>query len=258
MRGLVKLLLPFALLITCTTSAWSAAGRIPSVEGDVRGSFTGIAVDGVVVNVEAMIGEATLVQENVAGEKDVIVVTTGTATQKDPSTGKILLAPATVPNPVNEVVHAIAAAAPDASTRLPNDEGCSLGKDPQRLVPQPDYDEATAAVIESELKQLSPGDLMMVIAVLINNANHLCIDATTVADTVSLIATVRPEEAANMAFVASLLDPEHADRYTNAATSPRPTHKPESQPPQVKPKAPIEPERDIPPGGAIGEPPSPE
>ncbi len=63
----------------------------------VRGSFTGIEVDGVTVNVEAMIGEATLIRKNGEGQKDTIVVPTGQATQTDPKTGKTMVAASTMP-----------------------------------------------------------------------------------------------------------------------------------------------------------------
>jgi len=189
----------------------------------VRGSFTAIEVNGgVVVNVEAMIGEATLVQDRGDGQKDSIIVPTGQTTQKDPVTGKTLLAPSTAIDPVNEVVHAIAAVAPDASGGLPTDEGCSEGVKPQRTVARPDYDTDTAKAIADELAKLSKGDLMLVIAVLINNARHLCIDSNAVAAAVAMIATVRPDLAADIVFVASLLDPEHADIFTDSAVKAAP------------------------------------
>ncbi len=234
------------------------------------------------VTVEAMIGEATFLRESADGTRESIIVTTGSTTRQDPGTGQTLLAPATVPNPVNEVVQAIAASSPDASDLLPTENGCSLGNAPHRLTARPEYDEATAAAIAAQLKALNSGELMMVMAVLINNAKHLCIDASTVADTVALISTARPEEAGNMVFVASLLDPANADRFRDAALKAAPaqardierakdnadklkenfdafiTPRTTPKPPPVKPKPPIQPERDVPPGGSIGKPPSPE
>jgi hypothetical protein len=210
------------------------------------------AVDsnGVTVNVEAMIGQATLVRELADGKKDAVVVPTGQTTQRDPTTGQIVLTPATVANRVNEVVQAIAASSPDAVDRLPDDEGCSDDEEPVRLVPKPEYDEAVAAFIAEQLKAMSSGELMMVIAVLINNANHLCIDSSTVANTISQIVSLRPEEAKNIRLVASLLDPDNIDRWNTIVP---PDYR---NPPRVNP--PIVPERDIPPGGTPGEPPSPE
>jgi hypothetical protein len=255
-RPLVTFLLPFGLLLTFAANSWAADERIPSVAGDVSGSSTAIAVDGVSATVEVMIGEATFVAESVEGKKATIIVPTGKATRKDPETGQILLTLASTPDPVNEVVRTISGSAPDASNRLPTDEGCSKGRDPLRLVARPEYDEAGAAAIASQLEELSPGELVMVLAVMINNANHLCIDAATIANTVALIAKVRPDEAGNMVFVASLLDPDNAALYTNAAGQP-PKASPVTRPP-AKPNPPIKPERDIPPGGSIGAPPSPE
>jgi len=253
----------------------------------VRGSFTAIEVNGVVVNVEAMIGEATLVKEREGGQKDIVVVPTGQTTQTDPATGETLLAPSTVSNAVNAVVQAIAAAAPDASTRRPDDEGCSSSGRPLRRTPRPVYDAATAAAIEAQLAALSKGELMMVMAVLINNAGHLCIDSATVANTIGVISTVRPGESPDVVFIATLLDPQAADQFTKAATEaapdqstniqqakdtaediakdfstvlpPRtPTGEPvtETQPPPETSDPPID--TGYPPGGAIGEPPSPE
>jgi hypothetical protein len=125
---------------------------------------------------------------------------------------------------------------------------------------------------------------MMVIAVLINNAKHLCIDSSTVANTIGLIAATRPEEAANAVFVAVLLDPDNAVPYTekaiisapkesadikqasadaekvtkdpNAVIAPR-SPQPKPTPSPTKAKPPTKPS-DVPPGGAIGKPPSPE
>lgn len=236
----------------------------------------------VVVNVEAMIGEATIVNARPDGKQEEIVVPTGKTTRKDPVTGQILLALSTTTDKVNEVVHAIAASSPDSGKQLPSEDGCSQGNAPKRISPQPEYDNATATAIAKELEGMSPGDLMMVMAVLINNANHLCIDDSTVANTVALISSARPEEAANVVFVASLLDPDNADDYSEAAAKAAPAQidninkakqdvdelkkdfgakiiplEPTPEP-SARPNRLVQPPRDIPPGGAIGKPPSPE
>lgn len=252
----------------------------------VRGSFTAIAVDGIAVNVEAMIGEATLAEETADGEKVLVVVPTGKATRKDSATGQILVTPATVPNAVNEVVRAMAGSAPDANSGLPTDKGCSAGQNPLRAVARPGHDEAIAAAIAAQLADLSPGELMMVVAVMINNAKHLCIDPAAVSGTVALIATVRPDEAGNIVFVATLLDPANAKLHTDAALQaapdqvreieqarsdaeilakdfdavipPRPVGGQPADPPPARPDPPVVPERDVPPGGSVGAPPSPE
>jgi hypothetical protein len=188
----------------------------------VRGSFTAIEVDGVTVNVEAMIGEATLSQEQVDGQKHTVVVPTGQTTQKDPVTGKILVTPSTVTNAVNAVVYAIAAAAPDSPGRSPQDEGCSEGAKPLRNVARPAYDETAATAISDQLADLSKGDLMLVIAVLLNNQAHLCIDSATVANAIGVIATVRPEVAAEVVYVASVIDPKNSDDFKDTATAAAP------------------------------------
>ena len=256
MRFPVKFLFLLTLLVTSATDAWSAAGPI--------------------VSVEAMIGEATLIRETSDGKKDSVVVPAGQATQTDPQTGKPTLGAATVPNAVNVVVQAIAASSPDASS-VSTDEGCSRGERPLRGTAHPDYDAATADAIAAQLAGLSNGDLMMVIAVLNNNARHLCIDASTVAATVGQIAQVRPEAAADVVFVAVLLDPEHTDKFTAAAVAGAPDQAGNIQkaqeaaqtikqdfgtgnqpPPTSGTDQPPPIEQGIPPGGAIGADPSPE
>jgi hypothetical protein len=226
-----------------------------------------------------MIGEAIIKEQTVDGNNTTVVVPSGKTTQKDPTTGEIVLTPISIPNSVNEVVQAIAGSAPDASDRSSSDLGCSKGKNALRPVAKPVYDEAIATQIAQQLKALSPGELLMVMAVMINNANHLCIDTATIASTVGLVATVRPEEAGNVVFVAALLDSDNTERYTDAALAAAPDSfediergrddaekldnnfsdplpplgTPDSQPPVN-----TNPPRDVPPGGAIGEPPSPE
>ena len=219
----------------------------------VRGSFTGIEVDGAVVSVEAMIGEATLVRKDDEGQKDTIVVPTGKATQTDPETGETIVTASTMTNAVNAVVQAIAAAAPDASNRLSTDEGCSEGDKPLRDVARPSTDPATAAAIEAQLAALSEGELMMVMAVLINNAGHLCIDSDTVAATIAKIAAVRPDVVDNVAAVAILLDPTNTEKFTESAKPPT-TEVDNTAPPIEVVDPPIN--NEIPPGG--GSPPSPE
>ncbi|MCB1704402.1 MAG: hypothetical protein KDI17_06040 [Halioglobus sp.] len=263
MRSPHKALPCFVLLMSGVVGAWAAPGDV-------------------VVNVEAMIGEATIVNRQPDGQQEKLVIPTGKTTSKDPGTGQILLAPSSTPNKVNEVVRAIAASSPDSEKQPPSDDGCSQGNAPQRLSPRPEYDEAAASAINKQLESLSSGELMMVMAVLINNAKHLCIDASTVANAVSLISTTRPEEAANAVFVASLLDPDHADNYSDAAAKAAPaqadnirkatadvkelkkdfgakiTPLQPTPKPTTRSNPPIQPLRDVPPGGAIGKPPSPE
>lgn len=227
MLSRVRILIPLVLSVAAIGSAWA------------------VDSNGITVNVEAMIGEATLVRELGEGKKDAVIVPTGKITQRDPATGQIVVTPSTVANRVNEVVQAIAASSPDATDRLPNDKGCSENEEPLRLTAKPEYDEAVAAFIAEQLAAMSSGELMMVIAVLVNNANHLCIDSSTVASTAALIVQIRPEESENIRLVVGVLDPDNnpKDVPTDNRNPPRP---------------PIAPERDVPPGGSVGEPPSPE
>ena len=242
----------------------------------VRGSFTQIEVDGAaVINVDAMIGEATLQTQQDTEKKDVIVVPTGKTLKNNPNTGEVVVETTTTTNNVNAVVHAIAAAAPDASNRLATDEGCSKGLAPKRTVAHPDYDATKTAALSGELSGLSEGELIMVIAVMINNAKHLCIDSSTIASTVNLIASVRPDVAAKLVFVATLLDPTDANLFTEAAKKGAPNEAADIQQsrdaadgllgggnPRTPGTATAPPrpdiETDIPPGGGIGADPSPE
>lgn len=222
----------------------------------VRGSFTGIKVKGPTVQVESMIGEATLTHESEDGETNTVVVPTGKAARTDPETGKALVETSTDSNRVNEVVKAIAAASPDAQDRSATDEGCSESLNPRRDVARPVTDPETAAAIDAQLAALTKGELMMVMAVLINNAGHLCIDSSSVATTLASIAAVRPEAVKEVVVVAILLDPTNAPKFTESAVPPI-TGQETKPPPPVKPSDPPI-NNEVPPGGGLGEPPSPE
>jgi hypothetical protein len=222
----------------------------------VRGSFAGIKVEGPAVHVESMIGEITLTRTKEDGESATIVVPPGKATRIDPQTGETLVETSTGSDNVNNVVQAIAAAAPDASSKLATDKGCSEGVNPVRDVARPETDAETAAAIDAQLSALTKGELMMVIAVLINNAGHLCIDSDAVANTLANISVVRPESVKDVVVVAILLDPNNAPKFNESAVPPtsggRDTNQPPVQPvgpPIINPTAP---------GGGIGDPPSPE
>jgi hypothetical protein len=218
----------------------------------VRGTFTGIKVEGATVHVESMIGEATLTSESEEGKAETIIVPPGKAARTDPTSGETLVETSTSSDKVNAVVQAIAAAAPDASARAATDEGCSEGVNPLRDVARPETDAETAAAIDAQLAALSEGELMMVMAVLINNAGHLCIDSDTVAAALARIASVRPDAVKNVVVVAILLDPDSAEKFTESVVPPTSGGQ--------LPTAPTDPpiNNEIPPGGGIGEPPSPE
>lgn len=170
----------------------------------------------VVVDVESMIGEAVLIRKGADGAADTIVVPTGKTTQTDPVTGETVVEESTVPNAVNDVVRAMAAASPDARSGS-TAEGCSRGNNPIRPTANPAHDPELQAEIRKLLAALSEGELMMVIAVLNNNARHLCIDSFAVNSAISEIATVRPEAAAEVVFVAALVDPANAEQFVATA-----------------------------------------
>lgn len=214
----------------------------------VRGTFTGIEVEDNAVNVEAMIGTATVTRQS-----NTVVVPPGQAARTDPETGMTLVETSTSQDKVNEVVRAIAALSPDASNRVATDEGCSAGIYPVRAVARPETDAEASSAIDSQLAALSEGELMMVMAVLINNARHLCIDSSTVSSTLAKIASVRPESVKEVLEVAVLLDPDNKEEFNESATPPPPGG-PTNPPPISDPRI-IE---ELPPGGGIGDPPSPE
>lgn len=167
----------------------------------VRGSFTAIAIAGTVANVESLIGEATLQKEG----KETIIVPTGQTTTTDPVTGELLVVPSTATDPVNAVVRAIAAISPDAGDS--EDEGCSRGKNPLRATADPEATPEEVEAIEKMLAELSEGELMMVIAVMNNNARHLCIDSYAIAYAIDIIGRVNPGAKNNLQDLANSLNP---------------------------------------------------
>jgi len=201
-------LLPLLLFATAT-GAWGAAGPTPSVDGPV-------------VDVQSMIGEAVIIRKGADGQTSTIVIPTGKTTQTDPATGETAVEESTVHNRVNDVVRAIAAASPDALGGSTS-EGCSGSSNPIRPTANPAHDPNLEAEIRKMLADLSEGELMMVIAVLNNNARHLCIDSGAVNSAVGQIATVRPDAAAQVVFVAALVDPANAEQYTATAQTAAPS-----------------------------------
>ena len=216
----------------------------------VRGSFTGIAVAGSQASVEARIGTATVTRKNDTGNPSTVAVPPGQAARTDPGDGKTVVAPSTTPDRINDVVRAIAAAAPDAAARAPTDEGCSRGSYPVRTAANPEVDAKTSTDIDTQLAALTRGELIMVMAVLINNAGHLCIDESTVARTLARIAALRPDAIKAALAVSVLLNPENTQTFTEAATPVPPAgraNRPQADEPPIN--------NEVPPGG---NPPSPE
>ena len=94
----------------------------------------------------------------------------------------------------------------------------------------------------------------MVMAVLINNARHLCTDSFTNALALNFIYNANPDAASSAAALAARLDPDNSDIYGDPANPPADNQSPNDQPSSNQPP-PIESE--IPTGGTGG-PPSPE
>ena len=93
MRSAVKPLLLLTFLLTTATNTWSAEGST--------------------IRVEAMVGEAVVVFEDIDCPDDVYTVPTGEAAEANPVTCETLVALSTVPDNVGSVVWAIAQADPD-------------------------------------------------------------------------------------------------------------------------------------------------
>ncbi|NQX88260.1 MAG: FecR domain-containing protein [Halioglobus sp.] len=201
----------------------------------VRGSFTSISIATTGVGVAAMIGEATLERE---GRQ--IIVPTGQTARTDPVTGAVSVLPTTTVDKVNAIVRAIAAISPDAGD--PEDEGCSRGENPLRREANPDVTAADMARIKQLLgnDQLTEGDLIMVIVVMSNNAEQLCIDAVTIASAINLIANVNPDAVARLVDVADMLNPGASGLFYDA-------NNPTDSVPDPDDGSSVDPE--IPPGG---------
>ncbi|MEH6590029.1 MAG: hypothetical protein V7746_07240 [Halioglobus sp.] len=218
------------------------------------------------VKLEVMIGEGTVVLEDAGCETRSYVVGTGYSAKTTPSECDAVLTESDVSDAVNSVVQRISSC-------------------------DPDFREAREAVAEL-LGELSPAELSMLVAVIINNAHHLCIDDRTIIETIGAIAVANPEAAASTVFVAAILDPDNTKPFTDAAKAAAPDQAdnieqaadtaeqikedlnagaPTTGDPagpaivelveeEAPPEAPAPPPVDtsVPPGGSIPDPPSPE
>ena len=183
MRSALFSLLLFILLGATSPLVWS-------VEGSAKSK-------GPTIRVEAMVGEAVVVFEDIdCPEGEVVRVPTGEFAQTNPATCETVVALSNVDDKVNDVVWAIAAADLD---------------DPAQL-----------AAIEAQLANLTTAEQTMVIAVLNNNAKHLGTNQDTVIATVAAIVTVNPEAAATIVLTATVLAPSMAEAVVEAATAAAP------------------------------------
>ena len=164
MRSAVKTLLTPTLLITAATASWSVSAQP--------------------IRVEAHVGEAVVVFEDIECPDTVVPVPTGQKVQTNPVTCESVVSESTVPDDVNEVVWLIANADPS--------------------------DPATEQAIQDALVGLSNGQLAMVITVLSNNQQHLGTDDNTVIETIRNIASAVPSAAPIVALTSVVLgaDPD--------------------------------------------------
>ena len=165
MRPAVKTLLLLIFLLTATTNTWSAEGPT--------------------IRVEAMVGAAVVVFEDIDCPDDVYLVPTGEVAQTNPVTCEAIVALSTVSDNVAVVAWAIAAAGTD---------------DPE-----------AKAAIDALLADLSVAEQVMLITVLHNNQQHLGTDDATVIATVGQIISVSPAAAASVVLTATVLNPGNAD-----------------------------------------------
>jgi len=172
----VRLAVPTLLLLTLFTTAGAWSADSPSIR------------------VEAMVGEAVVVFEDIDCPDDMVLVPTGEVALAQPSTCQTIVALSTVSDRVSAVVWAIAAADPD---------------DPE-----------AAAAIKTQLTGLTTAEQALVIAVLHNNAAHLGTNAATVIATIGAIVAVNPSAAATIVLTASVLDPANAAAIISAASAP--------------------------------------
>jgi hypothetical protein len=161
----VKALLLLPFFLTATTSSWSA--------------------DGPSIRVEAMVGAAVVVFEDIDCPDEVTTVPTGEVAQTNPASCETIVALSTVPDAVGVVAWAIAAADPD---------------DPE-----------AQAAIDALLANLSVAEQVMLITVLHNNQQHLGTNDATVVATVGQIISVNPAAAASVVLTATVLNPGIAD-----------------------------------------------
>jgi hypothetical protein len=138
-----------------------------------------------------MIGEATVLVDDPECETRTYMVGSGHSARTTPSACDTVLSESEVTDAVNKVVQKMNAC-------------------------DPDYVDARAAVT-ALLGDLSTSELSMLVAVIINNAHHLCIDTDTITDTIGAIAAVNPEAAASIVFVAAVLEPDNAEKFSIAA-----------------------------------------
>jgi hypothetical protein len=164
-RPAVKTLLLLTCLLTAATTAWS--------------------VEGPTIRVEAMVGAAVVVFEDIDCPDDVYTVATGEMAQTNPVTCETVVALSTVSDDVSVVAWAIAAADPD---------------DPEAM-----------AAIDALLADLSIAEQAMLITVLHNNQQHLGTTDATVIATVGRIISVNPAAASTIVLTATVLDPGNAD-----------------------------------------------
>jgi hypothetical protein len=165
----VKSLVLFAAFIV-TANAWSAT-----------------------VRVEAIVGEAVVVFEDIDCPETVYSVPTGEVARTNPVTCEAIIALSTVPDDVGKVVWLIANADPDDQ-----------------------------AAIEEALADLSVSELAMVVTVLQNNQQHLGTDDATVVDTIASIVAVNPEAAETVVLTATVLNPSAAEAIVAAAVAAAP------------------------------------
>ena len=165
-------LFSLSLLLIATNGAWGAKG--PEVI------------------VEAHVGAAVIVFQNIECPDVVYDVATGEMAVTDPETCDTVVQLSTVPDDIADIAWAIAND-PDALDNLAED-----------------------------LADLTDGELALLATVLQNNQQHLGTDDQTTIDFVAKIAEVNPEGAAVVVLTATVLNPSAAEAILAAAVASSP------------------------------------
>lgn len=158
-----------AILLTSTATMVAAQDRTP-------------------VRVEAIVGEAVVVFEDIDCPEEIVEVPTGQVAVTYPEECETVVSINTVPDPVGDVIWAIANTDPD-----------------------------DAEAIEQLLVGLTTSEQTLVLVVLINNSDHLGTDTDTLLATITAITRLNPDATPLIVLTGIVLDPENQDDIITAA-----------------------------------------
>ncbi|MEM1153344.1 MAG: hypothetical protein AAGI44_04335 [Pseudomonadota bacterium] len=146
------------------------------------------AQDETPVRVEAFVGEAVVVFEDIDCPEEIVTVPTGQVAVTYPEECETVVSINTVPDPVADVIWAIAETDPD-----------------------------DIEAIEELLVGLTTSEQTLVLVVLINNSDHLGTDTDTLLSTITAITRLNPDATPLMVLTGVVLDPDNQDDIITAA-----------------------------------------